>query len=145
MELRQPVVVSDFDMIEPVACRRSSLISKRTYSLSHFFVLSDDCSTFRSGDLLVGIEAKDPRSAKGAHFLALPFRSDRSEEHTSELQSPYVISYAVFLLNDPAPTEIYTLPLHDPLPICDLLVGIEAKDPRSAKGAPFLALPFRSD
>src|ERR1051325_12126932 len=26
------------------------------------------------------------------------FRFDRSEEHTSELQSPYVISYAVFCL-----------------------------------------------
>src|ERR1051325_8286724 len=41
----------------------------------------------------------------------------RSEEHTSELQSPYVIPYAVFCLNDPATTEIYTLSLHDALPI----------------------------
>src|ERR1051325_11172379 len=41
----------------------------------------------------------------------------RSEEHTSELQSPYVISYAVFCLNDTATTEIYTLSLHDALPI----------------------------
>src|ERR1051325_4691000 len=28
----------------------------------------------------------------------LDYRSTRSEEHTSELQSPYVISYAVFCL-----------------------------------------------
>src|ERR1051325_10624538 len=41
----------------------------------------------------------------------------RSEEHTSELQSPYVISYAVFFFNDTATTEIYTLALHDALPI----------------------------
>src|ERR1051325_6384405 len=41
----------------------------------------------------------------------------RSEEHTSELQSPYVISYAFFFFNDTAPTEIYTLSLHDALPI----------------------------
>src|SRR3990172_5483352 len=28
------------------------------------------------------------------------------------------ISYALFFFNDPAPTEIYTLSLHDALPIC---------------------------
>src|ERR1051325_6792036 len=42
----------------------------------------------------------------------------RSEEHTSELQSPYVISYAGFFFNDTATTEIYSLSLHDALPIC---------------------------
>ena len=47
----------------------------------------------------------------------------RSEEHTSELQSQDGISYAVFCLkkifffNDTATTEIYTLSLHDALPI----------------------------
>ena len=46
----------------------------------------------------------------------------RSEEHTSELQSPDNIAYAVFCLkknffNDTATTEIYTLSLHDALPI----------------------------
>src|ERR1051325_8216569 len=49
-----------------------------------------------------------------------PGRSEavlRSEEHTSELQSPYVISHAVFFLNDTAPTGISTLPLPDALPI----------------------------
>src|ERR1043166_7096196 len=41
----------------------------------------------------------------------------RSEEHTSELQSRFGISYAVFFFNDTATTEIYTLSLHDALPI----------------------------
>ena len=44
------------------------------------------------------------------------------KEHTSELQSHIGISYAVFCLkkiffNDTATTEIYTLSLHDALPI----------------------------
>src|ERR1044071_1793500 len=43
----------------------------------------------------------------------------RSEEHTSELQSRVDISYAVFCFNDTATTEIYTLSLHDALPISD--------------------------
>src|ERR1043166_6883094 len=41
----------------------------------------------------------------------------RSEEHTSELQSRFGISYAVFFFNDTATTEIYSLSLHDALPI----------------------------
>src|ERR1051326_6332159 len=41
----------------------------------------------------------------------------RSEEHTSELQSHSFISYAFFFFNDTATTEIYTLSLHDALPI----------------------------
>src|ERR1043166_7971706 len=54
--------------------------------------------------------------------VALGVRDDRlleegSEEHTSELQSRFGISYAVFLFNDTATTEIYTLSLHDALPI----------------------------
>src|ERR1051326_73435 len=45
---------------------------------------------------------------------------NRSEEHTSELQSHSFISYAVFFFSDTATTEIYTLSLHDALPISDL-------------------------
>src|ERR1044072_1443156 len=44
--------------------------------------------------------------------------AQRSEEHTSELQSHLYISYAVFFFNDTATTEIYTLSLHAALPIC---------------------------
>src|ERR1043165_3009126 len=50
-------------------------------------------------------------------FRAVRTRETRSEEHTSELQSRGLISYAVFCLNDTATTEIYTLSLHDALPI----------------------------
>src|ERR1044071_8318024 len=53
------------------------------------------------------------RLARHADLLA-----DRSEEHTSEFQSRGDISYAVFFFNDTATTEIYTLSLHDALPIC---------------------------
>src|ERR1017187_6931868 len=41
----------------------------------------------------------------------------RSEEHTSELQSPMDLVCRLFFFNDTAPTEIYTLSLHDALPI----------------------------
>src|SRR3990172_1944324 len=46
------------------------------------------------------------------------FRSGylRSEEHTSELQSHLHLLFPLFF-NDPAPTEIYPLSLHDALPI----------------------------
>src|ERR1051326_6435499 len=55
------------------------------------------------------------------HFANLVVRETervaRSEEHTSELQSHSFIPYAVFFFNDTATTEIYTLSLHDALPI----------------------------
>src|ERR1043166_5078347 len=58
-------------------------------------------------------------SAAQAEYLGVreagPFK--RSEEHTSELQSRFGISYAAFCFNDTATTEIYTLSLHDALPI----------------------------
>src|ERR1051326_2604040 len=47
----------------------------------------------------------------------------RSEEHTSELQSHSFISYAFFFFNDTATTAIYTLSLHDALPILFQAVG----------------------
>src|SRR6476661_4625219 len=61
-----------------------------------------------------------------------PHRYDRSEEHTSELQSHLNIVCRLllekkkqnfsaswsFFFNDTATTEIYTLSLHDALPIC---------------------------
>src|SRR3990167_3899443 len=42
----------------------------------------------------------------------------RSEEHTSELQSQSNLVCPTLFLKDPAPPEIYSLPLHDALPIC---------------------------
>src|SRR3990167_7146988 len=41
----------------------------------------------------------------------------RSEEHTSELQSQSNLVCRLFFFNDTATTEIYTLSLHDALPI----------------------------
>src|ERR1043165_7905582 len=51
----------------------------------------------------------------------------RSEENTSELQTRDLISHADFFFNDTATTEIYTLSLHDALPI--------SSDSRSARRA----------
>src|ERR1043166_7027130 len=57
---------------------------------------------------------------------------NRSEEHTSELQSRFGISYSAFFFNDTATTEIYTLSLHDALPICG--GGRSVRDPRALRG-----------
>src|ERR1039457_2565780 len=46
------------------------------------------------------------------------YDGDRSEEQTSELQSTCKIARPLFFFNDTATTEIYTLSLHDALPIC---------------------------
>src|ERR1039458_6933796 len=48
--------------------------------------------------------------------LVIPVPESRSEEHTSELQSLRHLVCRLF--NDTATTEIYTLSLHDALPIC---------------------------
>src|SRR3989338_6961403 len=45
------------------------------------------------------------------------FFFSRSEEHTSELQSQFHLVFPFFFFNDTATTEIYTLSLHDALPI----------------------------
>src|SRR6201987_1610809 len=43
---------------------------------------------------------------------------DRRDRKSTRLNSSHqIISYAVFCFNDTAPTEIYTLSLHDALPI----------------------------
>src|ERR1044072_1939539 len=52
-----------------------------------------------------------------------PVEINRSEEQTAELQSHRYISYDVFFFNDTATTEIYTLSLHDALPISDRLAS----------------------
>src|ERR1043166_8414143 len=57
------------------------------------------------------------QAAVSAQQAAVHHKNNRSEEHTSELQSRFGISYAVFFFNDTATTEIYTLSLHDALPI----------------------------
>src|ERR1051326_6670456 len=42
---------------------------------------------------------------------------DRSEEHTSELQSLSFISYSLFFFNETPPSYFFFFPLHDALPI----------------------------
>src|ERR1051326_2122160 len=59
----------------------------------------------------------------------------RSEEHTSELQSHSFISYAVFFFNDAATPEIYTLSLHDALPISDRRRARRRSRPRPCRAA----------
>src|ERR1051326_4297434 len=72
---------------------------------------------FRSTSARSAVPARC-RSRRVHHQLsAAGAPAARSEEHTSELQSHSFISYAVFFFNDTATTEIYTLPLHDALPI----------------------------
>src|SRR3989338_8018158 len=57
----------------------------------------------------------------------------RSEEHTSELQSHFHIVSLLFFFNDPATPEIYTLSLHDALPILQT-TNNTTKANRSAHG-----------
>src|ERR1051325_8619763 len=66
-----------------------------------------------------GRDRRQRRRTRRGRAAAGPLvrRLVRSGEQTAELQSPYVISHAVFFFNDPATTEIYTLSLHDALPI----------------------------
>src|SRR3989338_6672493 len=52
-----------------------------------------------------------------------PIKWTRSEEHTSELQSHFHLLFPLFFFNDTATTEIYTLSLHDALPICSGFFG----------------------
>src|ERR1051325_5341391 len=68
-----------------------------------FFFFFNDTGTTEIYPLSLhdGLPISSCSSAGGCTSLWLAFHddlADRSEEHTSELQSPYVISYAVFCL-----------------------------------------------
>src|ERR1043165_8516154 len=54
---------------------------------------------------------------EAAAFARFAGKLLRSEEHTSESQSRGLIFYGAFFFNYTATTEIYTLSLHDALPI----------------------------
>src|ERR1043165_3601441 len=64
----------------------------------------------------VGSDASDEASGVGRGRTV---RGIRSEEQPSELHAGGLTSYARFFLNDTATTEIYTLSLHDALPISE--------------------------
>src|ERR1043165_2629252 len=72
---------------------------------------------FRSGFDVVIVETVGVGQSETAVADMVDLFCLRSEEHTSELQSRGLISYAVFFFNDPATTEIYPLSLHAALPI----------------------------
>src|SRR3990167_2129608 len=57
----------------------------------------------------------------------------RSEEHTSELQSQSKLLSRLFFFNDTATTEIYTLSLHDALPISHLCAYFNFKTGRTVR------------
>src|ERR1043166_2862676 len=73
---------------------------------------------FRSVELEVGVRRVEGEAGVAEILFDDRLARSRPEEHTSELQSRFGISYAVFFFNDTATTEIYTLSLHDALPIC---------------------------
>src|ERR1051325_7446139 len=69
----------------------------------------------------IGCDLQRPECFAAGHGAAMKIlrniNRQRSEEQKLELQSPKEILYAVFFFNDTATTEIYTLSLHDALPI----------------------------
>src|SRR3990172_7217103 len=77
---------------------------------------------FRSRATSEGAPASSIRSARCCtSFPALSWASDRK---STRLNSSHgYISYAVFFFNDTATTEIYTLSLHDALPISRYVGG----------------------
>src|ERR1051326_8904941 len=82
---------------------RSTLFPYTT--LFRSLALCDDCRPVRPSRLMIQGLWRGPDG------------DARSEEHTSELQSHSFTSYVAFFFNDTATTEIYTLSLHDALPI----------------------------
>src|SRR5216117_1266671 len=71
------------------------LMIRRPPRSTHGRTLFPYTTLFRSGILA---EMENPPAPEVAADLAQYFRFLRSEEHTSELQSPFLISYAVFCL-----------------------------------------------
>src|ERR1039457_6885854 len=65
------------------------------------------CTVFMNGAMI------GPKAGDGLD-------SGRSGEQTSELQAPFKSVFRLFFFNDTATTEIYTLSLHDALPISDV-------------------------
>src|SRR3990172_3758515 len=82
--------------------RRSTLFPYTTLFRSGLFAHVRDVAGFPLLSVL-RVGCNDPHS--------------RSEEHTSELQSRLHLVCPLFFFNDTATTEIYTLSLHDALPI----------------------------
>src|ERR1043165_4175809 len=109
--------------------RKSTRLNSSHVALSRlpsFFLMirrPPTSTLFPSAPLFRSITAVGKDMKRDAQYFRLACRiiaelgDDRSEEHTSELQSRGLISSAVFFFNDPATTDIYTLSLRAPLPI----------------------------
>src|SRR3990167_6971476 len=72
---------------------------------------------FRSALLIMRQLLMDSRRVLPQGLTGVENR-DEDRKSTRLNSSHSQISYAVFFFNDPAPTEISTLSLHDALPIC---------------------------
>src|SRR3989441_474570 len=122
---------------------RSTLFPYTTLFRSHADYLSGAraaAARWRVPYFLHPDDARSPYDGTEGRFTSQPVtegdtvafgRATRSEEHTSELQSlAYLVcrlllekkknhyySFSIFFFNDTATTEIYTLSLHDALPI----------------------------
>src|ERR1051326_8195573 len=77
---------------------------------------------FRSPSCRARIGSRRQSMISSADLVGSSAASSRSGEDTAEIQSNSFISYSRFFFNDTATTEIYTLSLHDALPI-SLLQG----------------------
>src|SRR3954466_6747982 len=66
-------------------------------------------------------------------FSNLPPNVNLDRKSTPLKSSHTIISYAVFFFNDTATTEIYTLSLHDALPICGLRLHQDDDDRRGGQ------------
>src|SRR5437762_19105 len=73
-------------------------------------------SAFRSTTIVVGVTPPWTGAAPQSTDTTAPAGSVRSEEHTSELQSPMYLVCRLLLAR--APPLLSTLSLHDALPIC---------------------------
>src|SRR2546421_10695656 len=75
-----------------------------------------------------------PRLCTYLPYAALHSSQQRKRLHhplsklsSQELYLPHHLEFIIFFLNDPPPTEIYSFPLHDALPILQLWVTVTLK------------------
>src|SRR3546814_6339415 len=93
MELREPIIAVGFQFEVGIAGARLTAAQRQKLAIARSVVKQPDWL------LLSEVTAAlDPRSQAAVMTEVLERRKDRSEEHTSELQSLMRISYAVFCL-----------------------------------------------
>src|ERR1035438_5957014 len=91
--------------------------------------------TRRSSDLLLELRGARRGSSRGsARPSPVTSRRRSTDRKSTRLNSSHLgISYAVFCLKDAATTEIYTLSLHDALPISSSSCVARAGGPHAAQ------------